>query len=93
MKDRNINIMSVLPLVYRTAAPAAAVIVLAGCGAEKNTVEAHTVAVVRTQRMNLSNSMTFQGELYPFQDVMIHAKVSGYVNPIRVDIGDRVKTG
>jgi RND family efflux transporter MFP subunit len=93
MKDRNINIMSVLPLVYRTAALAAAVIVLAGCGAEKNTVEAHTVAVVRTQRMNLSNSMTFQGELYPFQDVMIHAKVSGYVNPIRVDIGDRVKTG
>lgn len=85
--------MSVLPLVYRTAALAAAVIVLAGCGAEKNTVEAHTVAVVRTQRMNLSNSMTFQGELYPFQDVMIHAKVSGYVNPIRVDIGDRVETG
>lgn len=43
--------------------------------------------------MHLSNSMTFQGEFYPFQDVMIHAKVSGYVNPIRVDIGDRVKTG
>ncbi len=43
--------------------------------------------------MHLSNSMTFQGEFYPFQDVMIHAKVSGYVNPIRVDIGDRVKAG
>jgi RND family efflux transporter MFP subunit len=43
--------------------------------------------------MRLSNSMTFQGEFYPYQDVMIHAKVSGYVNPIRVDIGDRVKAG
>ncbi len=37
--------------------------------------------------------MTFQGEFTPFQDVLIHAKVSGYVNPIRVDIGDRVKAG
>jgi RND family efflux transporter MFP subunit len=37
--------------------------------------------------------MTLQAEFRPFQDVLIHAKVSGYVNPIRVDIGDRVKAG
>jgi RND family efflux transporter MFP subunit len=29
----------------------------------------------------------------PYQDIAVHAKVSGYVNMIRVDIGDRVKTG
>lgn len=43
--------------------------------------------------MRLSNSMTLQAEFEPFQDVLIHAKVSGYVNPIRVDIGDHVVAG
>jgi RND family efflux transporter MFP subunit len=71
----------------------ASTLVLAGCGAGTGKAEVHTVAVARTERTRLSNSMTFQGEFYPFQDVMIHAKVSGYVNPIRVDIGDRVKAG
>jgi RND family efflux transporter MFP subunit len=51
------------------------------------------VAFIRTARMSLSNSMTLQAEFEPYQDVLIHAKVSGYVNPIRVDIGDRVKAG
>jgi RND family efflux transporter MFP subunit len=71
----------------------AAVLLLAGCGAHREKPEVRTVAVARTERVRLSNSMTFQGEFTPFQDVMIHAKVSGYVNPIRVDIGDRVKAG
>jgi RND family efflux transporter MFP subunit len=71
----------------------AAVLVLSGCGAAKERAEARTVAVARTSRVRLSNSMTFQGEFTPYQDVLIHAKVSGYVNPIRVDIGDRVKAG
>jgi RND family efflux transporter MFP subunit len=75
------------------AASLASILVLAGCGAGKEKADVHTVAVARTERTRLSNSMTFQGEFYPFQDVMIHAKVSGYVNPIRVDIGDRVKAG
>lgn len=93
MKDRTKNKLITLPFAIRSALPMAAVLALAGCGAGKTTADVHTVAVVRTQRMHLSNSMTFQGEFYPFQDVMIHAKVSGYVNPIRVDIGDRVKAG
>jgi RND family efflux transporter MFP subunit len=71
----------------------AATLALAGCGAGGGKEEAHTVAVARTEKTRLTNSMTFQGEFYPFQDVMIHAKVSGYVNPIRVDIGDAVKAG
>jgi RND family efflux transporter MFP subunit len=68
-------------------------VILAGCSAGAKSEETRTVAVVRTVRTRLLNSMTFQGEFYPFQDVLIHAKVSGYVNPIRVDIGDRVKAG
>jgi RND family efflux transporter MFP subunit len=71
----------------------AAIAALAGCGAGNRAPEVRTVAVARTTRTQLSNAMTFQGEFTPFQDVLIHAKVSGYVNPIRVDIGDRVKAG
>src|SRR5580658_9773412 len=93
MNDRTKSNFTTLPLVARSTLPLAAILALAGCGAGRATTNVHTVAVVRTQRMHLTNSMTFQGEFYPFQDVMIHAKVSGYVNPIRVDIGDAVKAG
>jgi RND family efflux transporter MFP subunit len=71
----------------------ASLLVLAGCGGREGNVEVPMVAVAKTARVHLSNAMTFQGEFYPFQDVMIHAMVSGFVNPIRVDIGDRVKEG
>jgi RND family efflux transporter MFP subunit len=72
---------------------AALALALAGCGAGSRTPQADTVAVAKVTRTRLSNTMTFQGEFTPYQDVLIHAKVSGYVNPIRVDIGDRVKAG
>jgi RND family efflux transporter MFP subunit len=84
---------TVLCLAGRTAALFAAALALAGCGAGARKEEVPTVAVVKAVRTQLSNTMTFQAEFYPFQDVLIHAKVSGYVNPIWVDIGDRVKAG
>ncbi len=71
----------------------AAALALAGCGGGSPKTETRTVAVARASRTALSNSMTLQAEFRPFQDVLIHAKVSGYVNPIRVDIGDEVKAG
>ena len=77
----------------RAAAVLAVTCMFSACGGSSGKAEVHTVAVVAASRTSLSNSMTFQGEFYPFQDVMIHAKISGYVNPIRVDIGDRVKAG
>jgi RND family efflux transporter MFP subunit len=77
----------------RATAALAAICMFSGCSGGSGKAEVHTVAVVAASRTRLSDSMTFQGEFYPFQDVMIHAKVSGYVNPIRVDIGDRVKAG
>ncbi len=84
-----------LGLKLGALAPAALAVIatLAGCGRASEKADVHTVAVVAVARTRLSNSMTFQAEFYPFQDVMIHAKVSGYVNPIRVDIGDRVNAG
>jgi RND family efflux transporter MFP subunit len=51
------------------------------------------VPVVKVGRADLQTDVTLQAEFVPYQDIMVHAKVSGYVNMIRVDIGDRVKQG
>ena len=58
-----------------------------------NAAESKVVAVVRAVRENLQTDFTLQGEFIPYQDIMVHAKVSGYVSMIKVDIGDRVKQG
>jgi RND family efflux transporter MFP subunit len=44
-------------------------------------------------RENLQTDVTLQAEFIPYQDIMVHAKVSGFVSMIKVDIGDRVKQG
>jgi len=44
-------------------------------------------------RAALSNQLEVAGELLPYQQVELHAKVSGYVKHIYVDIGDRVHMG
>jgi RND family efflux transporter MFP subunit len=48
---------------------------------------------VRAVREKLQTDATLQAEFIPYQDIMVHAKVSGYVSMIKVDIGDRVKQG
>jgi RND family efflux transporter MFP subunit len=50
-------------------------------------------AVARVERRNMGNTLAIAGEFKPFQDVEIHAKVSGYIRTIYVDVGDRVKQG
>src|SRR6202007_2539248 len=52
-----------------------------------------TVAVVKVVRKTLETDSTLQAEFIPYQDILVHAKVSGYVSMIRVDIGDREKQG
>lgn len=49
--------------------------------------------VVSPQRAVLSNQLEVAGELLPYQEVELHAKVSGYIRKIYVDIGDRVRKG
>ncbi len=58
-----------------------------------NAAESKVVPVVRAVRENLRTDATLQAEFIPYQDIMVHAKVSGYVSMIKVDIGDRVKQG
>jgi RND family efflux transporter MFP subunit len=54
-------------------------------------ISAATVALAR--RGALSNTLTLAGQFQPYQEIEVHAKVSGYVQHIYVDIGDRVRTG
>lgn len=49
--------------------------------------------VAKVQRTSLSNSFSIAGEFLPYQEVELHAKVSGYIRKINVDIGDQVRTG
>ena len=50
-------------------------------------------AVVAVVRGNLASSLTVAGQFQPYQQVDLHAKVSGYIRWIKVDIGDRVRQG
>ena len=50
-------------------------------------------AVAVARRTAIGNSFSVAGEFVPYQEIEMHAKVSGYVRKINVDIGDRVKTG
>ena len=70
-----------------------AILLMGACSRHPDAPAVRVVAVVRTERMDLANTMTLQAEFEPYQDVMIHGKVSGYVSQIPVDIGDRLKAG
>ncbi len=52
-----------------------------------------TALVAPVVRGDLSSTLTVAGEFQPYQEVELHAKVSGYIRQIKVDIGDRVKAG
>jgi RND family efflux transporter MFP subunit len=52
-----------------------------------------TASVAKVTRGDLSSTLAVAGEFEPYQEVDLHAKVSGYIRRINVDIGDRVRTG
>ena len=72
---------------------------LAGIGCHRTssssdpTSQLPVAPVVLPQRAVLSNQLEVAGELLPYQEVELHAKVSGYIRNIYVDIGDRVRKG
>ena len=51
------------------------------------------LAVVKASRSDMGDDLTLSGEFLPYQEVSLHAKVSGYVKKMSVDIGGRVKEG
>jgi RND family efflux transporter MFP subunit len=69
-------------------------LVLVGCkGRQAQSAPPATASVSPVIRGDLSSTLTVAGEFQPYQEVELHAKVSGYIRRINVDIGDRVKSG
>lgn len=52
-----------------------------------------TAGVAKVTREDLFKEVTIAAEFRPFQEVSLHAKVSGYVRKMTVDFGDKVKAG
>lgn len=52
-----------------------------------------SAAVVEVTRQNLASTLSIAGQFEPYQVVDLHAKVSGYIRWIKVDIGDLVHQG
>ena len=82
-------------IALRTAASVPLMcIVFAGCHEQRAVTTAPaTASVAQAQRRDISNTLTVAGEFQPYQEVELHAKVSGYIRKINVDIGDRVRRG
>ena len=52
-----------------------------------------TVGVVPVVREDLGLEVTIPAEFRPYEEVSLHAKVAGYLEQMKVDIGDHVKEG
>ena len=55
--------------------------------------EAPSAAVAVVRQLPAVSTITVPGVFQAYQDIEVHAKVSGYVKKINVDIGDIVHTG
>ncbi|MDX2149606.1 MAG: efflux RND transporter periplasmic adaptor subunit [Bryobacteraceae bacterium] len=51
------------------------------------------VAVARVVRQDLARELELAAEFRPWQEIDLHAKVSGYLKSMHVDVGDSVRSG
>lgn len=51
------------------------------------------VSVTTSRREDLVDELKLSAEFLPFQEINLYARVAGYVRQMRVDVGDRVRTG
>jgi len=51
------------------------------------------VAATQVAKEDLYNEMVIPAEFRPYVEVELHAKVSGYLDKMNVDFGDKAKTG
>lgn len=72
-------------------------LVVAGCKDSQGNVSSTTAPpaaeVSAVQRSTISHTLSLAGQFQPYQVVDVHAKVSGYLRHIYVDIGDKVHEG
>src|SRR6202021_4237582 len=72
---------------------AALVLIIRNHYGEAPAEQPRAAAVVAVTRGNLASSLSVAGQFQPYQQVDLHAKVSGYIRWIKVDIGDGVRQG
>jgi RND family efflux transporter MFP subunit len=71
---------------------------VAGCksggrGSDADAAETPSAAVAAVSRGSIVHELSLAGQFQPYQVVDVHAKVSGYIQHIYVDIGDKVRQG
>src|SRR6185437_2192350 len=76
----------------------AGVLPFAGCRSGGRSADAHaaetpTATVAEVTRGSIVHRLSLAGQFQPYQVVDVHAKVSGYIRHIYVDIGDKVRQG
>jgi len=62
-------------------------------GASPGPAQTPTINVIEVVSQELNRQLRLPGELLPFQDVAIYAKVPGFVETIKVDRGTVVRSG
>jgi RND family efflux transporter MFP subunit len=60
---------------------------------ETSAAEIPSATVTAVTRGIITHTLNLAGQFQPYQVVEVHAKVSGYIRHIYVDIGDRVRQG
>ena len=87
-------IRSPLILLWGALLLAPSCVLSIGCREQKSSPQpVPTASVAPVTRGDLSSTLTVAGAFQPYQEVDLHAKVSGYVRRINVDIGDEVRAG
>jgi len=93
-------------LIFALAILVTGTALLSSCGESKKDKEAQeqtdqqedaldtpTVALVPAEKGKLTSNITVPGELEPFQQVDLYAKINSYVKSLLVDIGSQVQKG
>lgn len=60
---------------------------------QADAAEIPSATVAAVTRGTITHSLNLAGQFQPYQVIDVHAKVSGYIKHIYVDIGDRVRQG
>lgn len=74
----------------------ASVLSVAGCRTDSkdaNAAETPSADIAAVARGSIVHTLNLAGQFQPYQVIDVHAKVSGYIRHIYVDIGDRVHQG
>ena len=87
---------------FRLIAPGLLALLVTGCSQEPSVganttgaadTQATPVAVAPVVREDLARELELSAEFRPYQEIDVHAKVSGYLKSIHVDVGDHVRQG